>query len=228
MRKPYKPMKDSTLIQRLGPPSKNGMMNPFSFGAGSSGLTENAMQLLAPIFSFDYMMAGEYENGSVQRALFRIGEDAQDFEAFVMEIPQSQIEKNWREAVANLSKDGKKRKRYNAAEKKYEKAEALRLGFEDPAKVYVFCHKNERTAVENVIHALAMNRYRTRDAVMLHSALRPMDDYDRERIGWLELNNGFLFFSNEEAWKKTVALFQREDETVPPIPKEVPTRRPEA
>ena len=51
------------LIQRLEK-SKN-YVNPFSFGGGlvNGGLSKDAMSLLKPIFSFDYMGSAEFDFG---------------------------------------------------------------------------------------------------------------------------------------------------------------------
>jgi len=50
-------MKDTYLVQRLNKPVSNTGMEMFSFGGGlkNGGLSGDAMKLLRPIFSFDYM-----------------------------------------------------------------------------------------------------------------------------------------------------------------------------
>lgn len=62
-------MDRSYLIQRLQKP--RGFINPFSFGGGlrNGGLSKDAMEILAGIFSFDYMGAAEFEWGAVPTAL---------------------------------------------------------------------------------------------------------------------------------------------------------------
>lgn len=59
-----KELKQTYLVQRLNRPT-NGYDNPFSFGGGlkNGGLSEDAMKLLRPIFSFDYMGSAEFEFG---------------------------------------------------------------------------------------------------------------------------------------------------------------------
>ena len=64
------------LIQRLHKPESFKLAgvetdNPFSFGGGliNGGLSKEAMDLLRPIFSFDYMGAAEFEFGEVSKAL---------------------------------------------------------------------------------------------------------------------------------------------------------------
>jgi len=70
-------MNRTRLVQRLNAPSKTtgGLGdNPFAFGGGlrNGGLSETAMDLLRPVFSFDYMGAAEYEFGAVQQTLAAI------------------------------------------------------------------------------------------------------------------------------------------------------------
>jgi hypothetical protein len=71
-------LEKSWLIQRLHPPTggfKIGGVelvdNPFSFGGGlrNGGLGKKAMELLRPIFEFDYMGSSEFEWGAVPNAL---------------------------------------------------------------------------------------------------------------------------------------------------------------
>jgi len=75
-------MKRTRLVQRLNPPwevgVKKGVDNPFNFGGGlrNGGLSKVAMDLLRPIFEFDYMGAAEYEFGAVPEALVVIKEAA--------------------------------------------------------------------------------------------------------------------------------------------------------
>lgn len=56
-------------VQRLNKPY--GKSNPFSFGGGyiNGGLSDEAMDILNQIFSFDYMGSAEFEWGAVPTAL---------------------------------------------------------------------------------------------------------------------------------------------------------------
>lgn len=64
------------LIQRLKASPKSGMFkdNPFSFGGGlkNGGLSETAMDIIRPVFSFDYMGSSEFEFGAVPECFSRI------------------------------------------------------------------------------------------------------------------------------------------------------------
>jgi len=61
-------MERTYLIQRLNKPE--GFVNPFSFGGGfvNGGLSKEAMKILTPIMSFDYMGSAEFEFGELPRA----------------------------------------------------------------------------------------------------------------------------------------------------------------
>lgn len=200
-------MEDSVLFHRLGKPNGKSSTTPFTFGCCGKGISDEADKLLTPIFTFDYMMAAQYEFGAVPNALNRIATGAKDFVAFRMEFPQSHVARHWREEIRARTKSGRPRKTPVITNPKPDPV------FTEPAKVYVFCHKDERVFVETIIHQLVSNRYKkARDDVNLHCVLRPMDDYDKSRIGWLELNNGYFIYVDKEAWKKTVALFKGEDD----------------
>ena len=64
-------METTRLIQRL---KKPGMGSFLAFGGGlvNGGLSKKAMELLNPVFSFDYMGAAEFEWGDVPKALNKI------------------------------------------------------------------------------------------------------------------------------------------------------------
>ena len=71
---PALPMRPSWLVQRLMAPlggAARGKLTGMAFGGGvrNGGLSEEALSLLAPLMSFDYMGAAEYEWGAVPKAL---------------------------------------------------------------------------------------------------------------------------------------------------------------
>lgn len=76
------------LIQRLNPPQEAGpggltASEVFSFGGGlkNGGLGDEAMALLKPHFSFDYMGAAEFEFGDLPKSLSGLLEQAKKKEA---------------------------------------------------------------------------------------------------------------------------------------------------
>ena len=156
-------MRKSWLIQRLERPlnGKLGALkdNPFSFGGGlrNGGLSNEAMDLLRPIFSFSYMGAAEYEWGKVPEALNKIAGYAQDRKLVAFDISAP-----W-------------------------------------APLYVICAKAHRKEVEERVEGWARgNGPEVRDPIQMG---------DSYAVGWLELDNGFLFFTDEDMWRGAAHLF---------------------
>lgn len=188
-------MKSTWLIQRLNKPygkkaflGVEGLVdNPFSFGGGlrNGGLSDEAMDLLREIFSFDYMGAAEFEFGAVPKTLQAIAKDADKYLTTTLSIPLKKVEKNWRDKSA-----------------------------EDPtgeAVIYVICQKGDVQEVHNRIKGWAFKPYdknnQLKEITMLSQVLRPSGDWTPSAVGWLELDNGFFFFTDKEMWEKTAKLF---------------------
>lgn len=185
----------SWLVQRLQRPFQTasvlGRDNPFAFGGGrhNGGLSPDAMDLLREVWRFDYMGAAEFEWGAVPEALKRVAKMAEDnrLVAYAFSWPLHEVEQDWRD---------KSRKRV-----------------EGDATVYVICDVAWTADVEARIRAWAAKNRDYESGVQLKErtnlcrALRPMQEWDRETCGWLELDNGFLFFTDEAMWKATADLF---------------------
>lgn len=183
-------MERSYLIQRLRKPfGRNawGMKdNPFSFGGGlkNGGLSDEAMDLLRGIFSFDYMGSAEFEFGAVPEALQRIAK-SDDLVAFTIPITLALVPPHWKD-----------------------KGPAP----EGTATVYVLCREAHREEVFSRIVALATQEgydkpWPMKEIPQFTFALRPYE-WENDNFGWLELNNGYFFFIDREMWEKTCALFQ--------------------
>lgn len=184
--------RSSYSIQRLDPPRSGvdalRLDNPFTFGGGykNGGLSDEAMDLLRDIFAFDYMGAAEFEFGEVPKALQQIarkGEEGQ-LAAWAFEILYSQ--------VAKPSRD-----------------EANPPAPRSKATIYVLCPLEWIDEAEERITALAgKNPPRTKAWVGLAEVLRPGEGgYERPTRGWLEIDNGYFFFTDREMWVKTARLF---------------------
>lgn len=187
-------METSRLVQRLHAPYPAQSDTPslvklgetFAFGGGlrNGGLSDNAMDLLRGIFSFDYMGAAEFEWGAVPTALRRIAGNADSFIAFAIPITLATVAKSM-----------------------WDKSEETPQG---GTTVKVTCHRDQREEVTSRIRGWAANPHddKLKEMTMLSDALRPgrpRRDYDV--CGWLELDNGFFFFTNREMFEKTAALF---------------------
>ena len=181
-------MQESWLVQRLEKPSKGlGAFkdNPFSFGGGlkNGGLSDDAMDLLRGIFSFDYMGAAEFEFGAVPAAIQKIAKNIKHYSTYVITIPLNQVEPSGRDK----SKPGGDR------------------------LVYVIGSAEDLPEIEKRIRGWAKKPYRSlKCGTMLNRALRPYDEWDSNVCGWLELDNGFFFFTDKEMFEKVAALFEVE------------------
>lgn len=190
-------MQGSWLVQRLNKPRPAhhilGTDNPFAFGGGlvNGGLSGEAMDLLRPIFSFDYMGAAEFELGAVPEALNRLAK-AKRLAHSTVDVDLAGVPLPW-----SARKDEPKIGR-------------------GTAPVYVLSQAAHVDEVHRRIAAWATEPYgRTlKESTNLNRALRPSDDSDRRTCGWLELDNGFFFFTDAEMWTSTCAVFGVEAEAV--------------
>ncbi|MCX6710318.1 MAG: hypothetical protein NTV63_05215 [Candidatus Woesearchaeota archaeon] len=163
-------METTYLIQRLDKPvqrKNNAPVNPFSFGAGSSGLEEKTEEALANIWSWHYMGAAEFENGIVNNALKMISEysQANDFATGICKL-------------------------------------------DDKKKAYYICKKEDENGVKKIITQL----YDNENAIKLKAPalLKPSFEerkYFKDTLGWLELNNGFMFFKGKKMYAQTLEFF---------------------
>ena len=183
--------RNSYLVQRLHQPHNMkiaGVLvdNPFSFGGGykNGGLSDEAMGLMRSIFSFDYKGAAEFEWGAVPEAFRTIAKNIGKFQATVIDIPLSDVAPSWKDKNPAPKGNG---------------------------RVYILCASDDATEVEKRIRAWASDskdrEYRTKERVCLNTSLRPYDEWDNETQGWLELDNGFMFFTDRLMWERTAALF---------------------
>jgi hypothetical protein len=173
-------MNSSWLVQRLRPPRSHPSV--FSFGGGlrNGGLSDEAMDLLRGVFDFDYMGAAEFEFGAVPKALKEIAVTAEagDLKDDAFEIDLKDVEKSWRKDAVHPT---------------------------GLVTIFVLCPSLDVAEVEERIRGWAAGQGQLRELTMLPQRLRG-DDY-ANAVGWLELDNGFFFFTDEDMWTKTCELF---------------------
>lgn len=175
------------LVQRLHKPrggtSVFGKDNPFSFGGGllNGGLSPQAMDVLRPIFSFDYMGSAEFEFGAVPTAFDALAKSADSLTAGSVTILLRDVAAGWRETKTPT-----------------DDAEAV---------VFYLCRDGHESQVRKRIIELAAKDYTLKEATRLPSTLRPSSEYDGDAVGWLELDNSFMFFTDEDMWAQTCAVF---------------------
>lgn len=154
-------MQRTYLIQRLNRPINYN--NPFAFGGGlqNGSLSEKAMDLLRPIFSFDYMGAAQFEFGAVPAALGFIHEQAHQ----------------------GLLVSGVHRDVFYIAPTSYEEG------------------------VKQTIGQLLDDERSMRLAGRCGLAESLQEPETPRNVGWLELDNGFFLFIDQEMFEKTKQLF---------------------
>lgn len=188
-------MERSYLIQRLERPWRTseehplfGKDNPFSFGGGlrNGGLSEEAMNLTRELWQYDYMGSAEFEWGAVPEALQKMAKTELEATSFTIDL--NDVAKDWRDKS-----------------KKAVKGEAT---------IYTLAPPSFRDEIERRIRAYAAESYipkdpelRLKEATHLASTLRPYSEYDGRTVGWLELDNGYMFFTDEDMFKGACSLF---------------------
>jgi hypothetical protein len=72
--------------------------------------------------------------------------------------------------------------------------------------VYYFCEKDMKSGVEEVIRKIANDKQILKEPTFLKEALEGNGHF-QDHKGWLELDNGFMFFVCNEMYKKSLDLF---------------------
>lgn len=174
-------LKTTWLVQRLKKPYKGNADNPFNFGGGllRGGMNEEIYRVLNQIFTFDYMGAAEFEFGAVPKAI-------------------DSIAKGFGEGVGVTGE------------------------FEiDGVPVYYLAHKNAEKETVQRIKDLAKDPYITKirlkewtafdDAIAARNGTlvnKRGFESAMECIGWIELDNRFMFFVDKEAFEKFKMLVE--------------------
>ena len=180
-------LRRSWLVQRLRKPRNFGPLggNPFAFRGGlkNGGLSDEAMEIIGCVFGFDYMGAAEFEFGAVPKALHEIAKaaDKGKLAAFPFDIALSAVEPNWRDRKSPAP-DGS-------------------------ATVYVLCPRDWGAEVERRVREWAAKDHTMKEPTHLPNTLRPYSEWDGDTVGWLELDNGFFFFTDADMWARTCSIF---------------------
>lgn len=202
------------LIQRLRRPPENEWSARIdqAFG-GMLCLSDDAWKLSHTCFSFDYMGAAEYEFGAVPKALNLLLK-CKDLTAFEMAIGAAEIKSPW--WIERKLWNTRKGPDYDAAEAKMRGSGERWL--------YVICPKDQEAGVKRWLKAhLAGNKdARTRDSTQMCDALIPDPERAPRNVGWLELDNGWLAFSERVLWERAKKLFVDHEIPEGKIPPEEP------
>jgi hypothetical protein len=202
-------MVDTYLVQRLRKPYKTEWAQRVGhvFGGESKiQMSKEGFESLAGIFSFDYMGAAEYEFGTVTSCLHNLIRDRDELVSFEFTLQPKEIKPNWQRESAHRDNRRKQLAEAKALGKRAPKAKKLIPNIE-PRTLFVICRRAHMAIVKDRIRELALDKIQTKRGTNLPGALDPFDDYNRETVGWLELDNGWFMFLDKEMWQKTVSLF---------------------
>jgi hypothetical protein len=192
------------LIQRLELPSKlSGGGLSFGGGFKHGGLSDDAWDLLKDICTFDYMGAAEFEMGALPQALYAISK-ADDLEAYTLDVtgnPEfSLLSQRWQACDSSgLAK--------------------IKNDYKLSATVFVLAPKKIRLHVDQTIYRIAGGDedFLQERTNLRRSVFCPWYWSDHEEDawehsitqGWIELNNGYMFFASEDMWRDFCNLFDQ-------------------
>jgi len=185
-------LKRTFLIQHLRTPTK--LVNPFNFGTGglkNGGLNEEALALITKCFDFKYMGAAEFEWGAVPQALSEIYEYCKADKGIIGEVL--------------VNSEGKMKPVYflcSVAQKEYV-AGVIKVQAANQTK-------RQKVADElNVKYQRMIFYPNLKEHAYLDMALQKDKDktFMRDIGGWLELDNGFFFFTDATMFSNVVKLF---------------------
>jgi len=175
-------LKRTYLVQRLKKPYKGNADNPFNFGGGllRGGMNEEGYRALNQIFTFDYMGAAEFEFGAVPDAIDAIAKGFGNGDGVTGEIEIGGVPV------------------YYLTHKNVEKETIQRI--KDLAKDDPFVTKIRLKEWTCLGDAIAVRNGTLANKRGFESAM--------EHIGWIELDNRFMFFVDKEAFEKFKMLVE--------------------
>jgi hypothetical protein len=178
------------------------------------GLSDEDWKVITALCSFDYMGAAEFEFGALPEGFRKIAK-ATDLEAFTIDVSGSphlhwEMEKKY--SYQDLAKVGRRQK-LNAT-------------------IFVLAPQKFRPAVVQTISVAAHGEdERLKEPTRLRSTVlcswrwtgyESEAKWQRRTIqGWVELDNGFMFFASEAMWRNFCKLFNVE------VPSRIEVRQPD-
>lgn len=188
--------KQPWLIQRLNHPvylpeghPLKGKDNPFRFGCGGGRLSKEALDMLRPIFEFDYMGSAEFEFGSVPKALQSMIASVQELCAVSFEIDQGDVYfGSWDERYFKEPVKGVKKTVHLIA----------KLSHHEPAEKYM------RSMLQKDVPRLKEHS-RFKEAFLDRKS--PKEDWLQRTQGWFDIDNCLFFFTDMKMFEQMKALF---------------------
>lgn len=168
---PPKPMPDG---------SKNIMHRVF--GGGMMQMSKALWDALDEVCTVHYMGAAEYEFGILPTRLGLILDNNKNMKPGHMILGPHDFPDNY-----------KRRRR----------SEGEELPTKRHRAVFYLCDEKLEEETRKRIKELASGKLGAdiKMGCRFPEALDPLNEYDREFLGWLDLNNGFMFFVDEDMWR---------------------------
>jgi hypothetical protein len=169
------------------------------------GLSEGAWDVLDELCTLDYMGAAEYEFGTLPRKL-----------SDLLDLAKADSLRSFAFALS----PGERKLSYERQSHYFKSRKPL-----PPAQtvcVYGFGRDTDLEAIQERIRILAWDR----EAFHVKCGTRLADSLDRDLftpdqdpvMGWIELDNLFMFFSNQSMWEGFCALFNVPLCPIPEVP----------
>lgn len=202
-------MRNTFLVQRLDKKPKSAQHALISrvFGGGMIGMPEKGWDALQSVCDLHYMGAAEFEFGVIPGCLSKLVEDHDKLITFPLILKRANIKPNWEWEHKQRMRRHAEIKEAKDAGKKPPRAKKILPASENDVTVYVICRKDDMVAVGERIRELALDKHEMKRGSGFTQALDPASDYDKEAIGWLELDNGFMFFTGYEEYCGMAELF---------------------
>ena len=163
-------------------------------------ISEEGWKAIQAICDLEYMGAAEFEFGALPKCLGEMHKNAPDLVTFPLVIKRADIKPNWNHEHAQRMARRDELTRAKKAGTKPPRAKKPQPARTDDATVFVICRKDDKTEVIEHIKLMAAGKTQTKRGHGFDSALDPTSEYDSKVIGWLELDNGFLWFLGYEEY----------------------------
>lgn len=202
------------LIQRLKRPYERTEHGDFMqkaarvFGEGMGlGLSDKARELLRDVCRFDYMGAAEFEFGAIPRTLGSMASSKLSAMVFTLEKKDISPGK-WREYRHWVLRQTEIKKA-KAEGKKPPRAKKMVVPDAKDTPFYILCPEGLEEYVKEVIVKCAKNEQCLKEYSGVSDVLDPEPDgrFADNLCGWLEINHGFLFFTDREMFDKFCVIY---------------------